>query len=111
LAGNEDDAEDSEHGEEVLEERERRFPTLEQQENSLGDGDGMSPGGRKITVQDLIAQRYVDSLILNSFLSLQTVMTLEMYDHKSYIFKGSDSRSEWVQKNLWPKIVFFACMT
>lgn len=61
FAGNEDDGEDSEHGEGGLEERERRFPTLEQQENSLGDGDGMSSGGRKITVQDLIAQRYVYS--------------------------------------------------
>ncbi|PNF41657.1 hypothetical protein B7P43_G07620 [Cryptotermes secundus] len=56
--GNEDDGEDSEHGEGGLEERERRFPTLEQQENSLGVGDGMSSGGRKITVQDLIAQRF-----------------------------------------------------
>jgi hypothetical protein len=61
LAGNEDDGEDSELGEGVLEERERRFPTLEQQENSLGDGDDMSGGGRKITVQDLIAQRYAES--------------------------------------------------
>lgn len=85
MAGNEDDGEDSEHGEGGLEERERRFPTLEQQENSLGDGDGMSSGGRKITVQDLIAQRYVDSVILNCSVSLQTVMTLEIYDSKSCI--------------------------
>jgi hypothetical protein len=58
VAGNEEDGEGSELGEGGLEERERRFPTLEQQENSLGDGDGMSPGGRKITVQELITQRY-----------------------------------------------------
>ncbi|KAK7790528.1 hypothetical protein R5R35_001925 [Gryllus longicercus] len=35
---------------------ERRFPSLEQQENSLEDGELGSPG-TKITVQDLIAQR------------------------------------------------------
>jgi len=57
LAGNEDDGEDVEFLGGALEERERRFPTLEQQECTLGDGDGMSPGGRKITVQELIAQR------------------------------------------------------
>jgi hypothetical protein len=61
LAGNEEDGEDSELGEVGFEERERRFPTLEQQENSLGDGDGMSPGGKKITVQELITQRYTVS--------------------------------------------------
>jgi hypothetical protein len=57
LAGNEDDGEDTEILGGALEERERRFPTLEQQECTLGDGDGVSPGGRKITVQELIAQR------------------------------------------------------
>jgi hypothetical protein len=85
LAGNEGDGEDSEHGEVGLEERERRFPTLEQQENSLGDGDDMSSEGKKITVQDLIAQRYVDLLILNCSLSLQIVKTWEIYGSKSYI--------------------------
>lgn len=57
MAGNEDDGEDGELLEGGLEERERRFPTLEQQENTLGDGDDVLPGGRKITVQELIAQR------------------------------------------------------
>jgi hypothetical protein len=84
LAGNEDDGVDNELGEGGLEERERRFPTLEQQENSLGDGDGMSPGGRKITVQDLIAQRYVDPVILRCSVSLETVMTLETHGSKSF---------------------------
>lgn len=54
-----EDGDESELGDGgVGEERERRFPTLEQQENSLGDGDDISPGGRKITVQELIAQRF-----------------------------------------------------
>ncbi|XP_067011563.2 protein sprint [Anabrus simplex] len=52
--GNDDEL--CEDDEEEGEERERRFPSLEQQENQLEDGDVSSPGG-KITVHELIAQR------------------------------------------------------
>jgi hypothetical protein len=85
LAGNEDDGEDSEFLEGALEERERRFPTLEQQETTLGDGDGVSPGGRKITVQELIAQRYAATVSLDFLsVSLENVTAL-MCDRKIYV--------------------------
>ncbi|PSN53428.1 hypothetical protein C0J52_05143 [Blattella germanica] len=61
-----EDGEESEVGEE----RERRFPSLEQQENSLCDGDSGSPGSKRITVQELIAQRntFVPIIVSNNAL-------------------------------------------
>ncbi|KAJ9575552.1 hypothetical protein L9F63_007593, partial [Diploptera punctata] len=56
--GNEEEGAEDGSESEIGEERERRFPSLEQQENSLCDGDGISPGNKGITVQELIAQRF-----------------------------------------------------
>jgi hypothetical protein len=83
LAGNEDDGEDAEFLEGTPEERERRFPTLEQQESTLGDGDGVSAGARKITVQELIAQRYATTLSLDfPSMSLDNVTALKICDRE-----------------------------
>nr|CAD7590069.1 unnamed protein product [Timema genevievae] len=57
--GNEDEGVDGEGGEE----RERRFPSLEQQETSLEEGEVGDNGQRRVTVQELIAQRFPELLL------------------------------------------------
>nr|CAD7449826.1 unnamed protein product [Timema bartmani] len=57
--GNEDEGVDGEGGDE----RERRFPSLEQQETSLEEGEVSDNGQRRVTVQELIAQRFPELLL------------------------------------------------